>query len=601
MPKHDLKYFGTTAVILICCSLPAIRAEQNGIDSLKKMMVQATLPEQIKLNYLIGAEFFDTLPDSAIYYYTEGLRLSREVENDTFAAKCLIKIGTLNFNAGDYEDAVGNLYAALDIFERTGDSLRTIRCLQYLSMAYNEQDMYDKATDFAKQSLTISKAIGDKRNMAIDMTNLGSIYYAQSDVDKALDYFQQGLTLMEEMNYRQGIADAVNNVALIYEKKHQLGKALEYHLRSLDLAKELSDNKGIAASYHNIGLVYQGMKAYAVALPYLDSAIILAKAGDDKFYLKESYHSLSGLYSDMGEFEKAYQTQLLYTQLNDTLMSQENKRQFAEMNTRYETEKKDQQIILLDKDRKFQKTIRNGFMSGFTIVLLFAGIFLLQRNKISKARKRSDELLLNILPEEVADELKANGRAEARQFDEVTVLFTDFKNFTAMSELLTPQELINDINYCYSEFDSIVTRHGIEKIKTIGDSYMCAGGLPVANLTHAVDVVKAAIEIRDFMLQEKKKREVAGKPYYEIRIGCHTGPVVAGIVGTKKFAYDIWGDTVNIASRMESSGEAGKINISGATYELLKDHFTCVYRGKIQAKNKGEIDMYFVDRSLGEG
>ena len=297
----------------------------------------------------------------------------------------------------------------------------------------------------------------------------------------------------------------------------------------------------------------------------------------------------------MGEYEKAYQTHLLYAQLNDTLMSQENKRQFAEMNTRYETEKKDQQIILLDKDRKFQKTVRNGFIGGFTVVLLFAGVFFRQRNHISKARKRSDELLLNILPEEVADELKASGRAEAKQFEEVTVLFTDFKNFTTMSEELTPQELVNEINYCYSEFDSIITRYGIEKIKTIGDSYMCVGGLPVASKTHAVDVVKVAMEIRDFMLQEKKKREAAGKQYYEIRIGCHTGPVVAGIVGTKKFAYDIWGDTVNIASRMESSGEAGKINISGATYELLKDKFSCTYRGKIQAKNKGEIDMYFVE------
>jgi len=129
---------------------------------------------------------------------------------------------------------------------------------------------------------------------------------------------------------------------------------------------------------------------------------------------------------------------------------------------------------------------------------------------------------------------------------------------------------------------------------------MCVGGLPIANKTHAEDVVKAAMEIRDFMLQEKKKREAAGNQHSEIRIGCHTGPVVAGIVGTKKFAYDIWGDTVNIASRMESSGEAGKINISGITYALLKDQFTCVYRGKIQSKNKGEIDMYFVEGSLSE-
>lgn len=164
-----------------------------------------------------------------------------------------------------------------------------------------------------------------------------------------------------------------------------------------------------------------------------------------------------------------------------------------------------------------------------------------------------------------------------------------------MSENLTAQELVNEINYCYSAFDNIITKHGIEKIKTIGDSYMCAGGLPVANNTNAEATVRAALDIRDFILNEKQKREAEGKLFFEIRIGCNTGPVVAGIVGIKKFAYDIWGDTVNIASRMESSGEPGKVNISGSTYELVKDKFSCTYRGKIEAKNKGMIDMYFVE------
>jgi adenylate cyclase len=586
-----------TGTLLLSVNAECIHAQHSTTNPLITSLHQASTVQKIKINYEIGSSYFDTLPDSAIYYFKESLGLAQDMHNDTFVARCLNKIGNLEFNAGNYDDAIDHIYTALNLFEQHKDQSRMMRCMQYLAMAYEEQGMYDKALEFAQQSLEMAMAIDDPYSAAFSLTTLGSIHYSQSNYDKALDYFQESLHRSEVLADTQGIADALNNVALIYEKKHQLEKALEYHLRSLALAKELGDGRGIAASYHNIGLVYKALKEYEVALPYLDSCIVLVKAGDDKFYLKESYQSLAGLYSDMGEYEKAYQTHLLYAQLNDTLMSQENKRQFAEMNTRYETEKKDQQIILLDKDRKFQKTIRNGFVSGFLVVLLFAGVFFMQRNNISKARKRSDELLLNILPEEVADELKANGKAEARQFDEVTVLFTDFKNFTAMSEVLTPQELVNEINYCYSEFDSIITRYGIEKIKTIGDSYMCVGGLPVASKTHAVDVIKAAMEIRDFMLQEKKKREEEGKQYYEIRIGCHTGPVVAGIVGTKKFAYDIWGDTVNIASRMESSGEPGKINISGATYELLKDHFTCIYRGKIQAKNKGEIDMYFVERN----
>jgi class 3 adenylate cyclase len=174
-------------------------------------------------------------------------------------------------------------------------------------------------------------------------------------------------------------------------------------------------------------------------------------------------------------------------------------------------------------------------------------------------------------------------------------MFTDFKGFTKISERLSPSQLVEEIHICFKAFDDIIEKHNIEKIKTIGDAYMCAGGLPVSNETHAVDVVNAALEIRQFMQEHLEKKKLASQEVFEIRIGIHTGPVVAGIVGIRKFAYDIWGDTVNVASRLESSGEAGKINISGSTYEYVKDHFACTHRGKIEAKNKGQIDMYFVE------
>ena len=215
--------------------------------------------------------------------------------------------------------------------------------------------------------------------------------------------------------------------------------------------------------------------------------------------------------------------------------------------------------------------------------------------QLSAQIKRSDELLLNILPEETAEEIKSTGSAKAKYFDTVTVMFTDFKDFTKTSERMSPQELVNEINYFYCEFDRILSEYKIEKIKTIGDSYMCAGGLPVPNQTNAEDIIHVAFKIQDFIEEENRKRIAAGKSIFEARIGINTGSVVAGIVGIKKFAYDIWGDTVNIASRMEASGEPGKVNISGSTYELVKNKFKCTHRGKIQAKNKGEIDMYFVE------
>lgn len=210
-------------------------------------------------------------------------------------------------------------------------------------------------------------------------------------------------------------------------------------------------------------------------------------------------------------------------------------------------------------------------------------------------KEKSDELLLNILPVDIAKELKEKGTAQAKKYNSVSVLFTDFKGFSLIAERMDADELVSEIDHCFKQFDRIIQRHGIEKIKTIGDAYMAVGGLPVINQTHATDVIHAALEIRDFIEAYKKKNASLNKPIFEVRIGIHTGNVVAGIVGLKKFAYDIWGDTVNLAARMESSSEAGKINISGVTYELVKDKFTTTYRGKIQAKNKGEVDMYFVE------
>ena len=220
------------------------------------------------------------------------------------------------------------------------------------------------------------------------------------------------------------------------------------------------------------------------------------------------------------------------------------------------------------------------------------------REEADKQRQRSDELLLNILPKEVAEELKLRGSFEPKYFDHVTIMFTDFKNFTQITSKMTPKELVEEIHTCFKAFDIIIEKYGMEKIKTIGDSYMCAGGLPVGNTTHAIDVVGASLEIRQFILNRVAEQTAAGKQPFEMRIGINTGPVVAGVVGSKKFAYDIWGDTVNTASRIEANGEVGKVNISAATYEWIKDTFKCVHRGKIQVKGKEDIDMYFVEERM---
>lgn len=224
---------------------------------------------------------------------------------------------------------------------------------------------------------------------------------------------------------------------------------------------------------------------------------------------------------------------------------------------------------------------------------------LAEKNRIIEEEKRkSDELLLNILPEEVMHELKAHGKTQARNYSKASVLFADIKNFTLISEKLTPDELIEGLDAYFERFDKVIEKYSIEKIKTIGDAYVCAGGVPTKSEDNAFDVVHAALDFRREIDKLREIRTAEGKIPFEFRIGIHTGQLVAGVIGLKKFAYDIWGDTVNMAARMQEAGEPGKINISGDTYELVKKKFACIHRGKHAAKNKGEIDMYFVESAL---
>lgn len=219
-----------------------------------------------------------------------------------------------------------------------------------------------------------------------------------------------------------------------------------------------------------------------------------------------------------------------------------------------------------------------------------------QKNyEVVMAKQKSDELLLNILPETIADELKEFGRTTPCRHDHATVMFTDFKGFTKYSENTSPEELVHLVDHYFREFDMIVARHHIEKIKTIGDAYMCVSGIPHPNENHAANMIRAAFEIREFVNATAAEHKKLNQPYLEMRIGIHSGPLVAGVVGSRKFSYDVWGDTVNIAARMEQSGEPNAINVSESVYSLAKNEFEFTQRGEIEAKNKGKLKMYFVN------
>ena len=317
---------------------------------------------------------------------------------------------------------------------------------------------------------------------------------------------------------------------------------------------------------------------------------------------------LSVAYEMNSDYAKALDAFQKHSKFKDSIFSEDKVKEITQKEMSYAYSRQQDSLKLIQQRKDItakaelsrQKNIRNGSFAGAGMLMCIAigALYSFKRkqrdNKIITAeKKRSDDLLLNILPAEVADELKETGQAKAKQFNEVSVLFTDFVNFTSAAESLSPSELVRELHECFSEFDAIIERHGLEKIKTIGDAYMAVCGLPVADPEHASNTIRAAIDIRDFIDQRKQKKDT-----FEIRIGINSGTVVAGIVGVKKFAYDIWGDAVNIAARMESGGVAGKVNVSPTTRELAENHFDFEHRGRIGAKHKGSIDMYFVENKL---
>lgn len=310
---------------------------------------------------------------------------------------------------------------------------------------------------------------------------------------------------------------------------------------------------------------------------------------------------------DSAKAELAFTDSLLQTsEMVNKRITQEKQRQEDSIRIL----KKDQELTDLELNAQKAKNNLYIIIAAVSLSLLtIIGVLFVARQKtmreladknkvIQEEKKRSDELLLNILPEEVMHELKAHGKTQARNYSNATVLFADIKEFTKISERLSPDDLIEALDAYFERFDHVIAKYGIEKIKTIGDAYVCAGGVPSKNEVSAHAMVSAALEFMHEVDRLREERSKIGKQTFEFRIGMHTGQLIAGVVGIRKFAYDIWGDTVNMAARMQQESEAGKVNISGATYELVKDKFACVYRGKHEAKNKGEIDMYFVEKAI---
>ena len=546
--------------------------------------------------------------EKAIEYFERSLEGSISTEQ---RMATLINLGVASQNAGQIPGALAYLDEAYRLALSEESQTQAARSASIASTIYLETGDYYNAETFSRLAIENALEAGNYKLLA-------DIYQTSSEINTALFDYETALEdYRKYLSYRDSALVARNQVRQEYLQQEYLAERYEKEIGLLVTDEELKESMARQLILDTI------KKRQQIELQ--QKTIELQRSEVDN-----RERARIRLEQDKMLAEQKLAGEIRDREILELKITQEAQKDSLERRE-YEVKVAQADNEVLKKDNELQQeTIkrvraRNAFLAGIFLLALIILVFVIigwryarktnrtlthQRNKIQqqkdaiqtqydiieKEREKSDRLLLNILPEETAAELKEKGRATPRHYEMVSVLFTDFKGFTMVAESLTAEEVVMELDKCFLEFDRIAEKHNLEKIKTIGDAYMCAGGLPVANSTNPADAVAAALEIRDFMETERKKRAAGGESYWQLRIGINTGPVVAGVVGKNKFAYDIWGDAVNIASRMESSGEPGKVNISGATYELVKDRFVCSYRGKVAAKNKGEIDMYFVDK-----
>ena len=560
-------------------------------------------------NELYGAEKMDLLQrlaynelndlDAALKYSNELIDIAKAVDSFHYVYEGYLNKGYTYSLRGDVDEALEAFFKSSEAAKKS-DS--TDEAASYIAIAdvYSEMGNSDNAELYYNKGIELFRNLNDPESLASALFNSGDEYFNSKKYHLALERFKESEKLFENLNYPIGKAYTQGSIGMVYAEISDNVLAEKKINEAIIILEDLEDYNGIAEYLNYMSDIYLNRKELETAVIYAKRSLDIASRNNIKKQIYESNFKLYEIHNKLGDFESALSYHIDYKVYRDSVINLENERKAFDSRTNFEVSQKQAEVELSEQKRKNQRIVIWSTIGVLSLISLLA-FNLFKSNKFVKAtnkiiaheKERSEALLLNILPEETANELKENGKVKAKKYDSVTVLFTDFKGFTSYAENLPPEKLVEAVDFYFSHFDKIMENHGIEKIKTIGDAYMCASGLNDSEKDHAHRMVKAAIDMEAFVKNTKHDEDIDTS--FDIRIGISTGSVVAGVVGTKKFAYDIWGDTVNVASRMESNSEPGKINISHDTYSIVKDSFQCEFRGQIAVKNRGEMKMYFVN------
>ena len=543
--------------------------------------------------------------DIALTHQVKAHYLFERLEDSIGAARARMAMAGLHWSIGNFDQALTNAFAGIKVLEDEADEF-TGWGWNIMGGIHQSIGDVDQAVVYFDKSLRAFEKIGSVIGQARVMNGLALALESMGDFEESLEYSRKALESHKAGGNALGVARSLNDMGTVYFKMGKFDKARKCHEDSLALRRSVNNRSSEITSLMNLGIVFSAERDFAKAHTHLLSALALAEEIGVKPRMYEIHHALSESFERAGQLEKAFEHFKKYHALKEEVLNNETTTRLRHLQTSAATEKaerdaeierlKNKELASANEEIRRQMEILDEQAASIEI----ANAVLEERNvTIAQMHEESERLLLNILPKPIATRLKHGEKTIADSFDNVTVLFADIVGFTQLSARTTPQELVEMLDAIFSDFDALAEKFGLEKIKTIGDCYMIVGGIPTPRADHALAVCRMALEMRDAV---RRLSDAAGANL-QIRIGVHTGAVVAGVIGKKKFAYDLWGDTVNTASRMESHGEAGRVHVSEAVYnellrytaaENLPARFVYEAREPMQIKGKGLMNTWFL-------
>lgn len=524
-------------------------------------------------------------------YIMQARQISEEIRDTSGIASALHSAANTYLDQANYDEALRCYLQALAMREKLNDRRGMSNTLNNLGILYKQQGKVEQALLYYKQALAINEQDQNAGGTASALNNIGLLYQLQKRYTEAKSFLKRSLAIEEKIGRKQGIALSINNLGVLYGLEGKHDSAMLYLRRALAMKRTNNEQQSIAQTLNEISLVEQMKRDYASAIVSASEALTIAQKINTKADIKRAAEHLAASYKAQNDFQSALRYQELAAQYRDSVFSEEKERQMSQLETKYQVSKKQTENEALRRDNDSQKRFITLVVAVCIIALAFLVFFIysnqqkkrinaelkqqqrlleeqaieieIANTSLQEANEQSERLLLNIFPTAIAERLRAGETKIAERFENVSVLFADISGFTPLAQQLEPVALVAVLDEIFSAFDAIAERFGLEKIKTIGDSYMLVAGVPRPRPDHAEAIAMAALAIQSkITLKSDVLRQMNTK--LQMRVGVHTGEVVAGVIGTKKFAYDLWGDTVNIAHRMESHGVGGKIHVSEA-------------------------------------